>query len=82
MAALRDIDTTKYPEAEWFAVNLGRLRKARGLSQSQVAALMGSNPNYVSALERARVNPSLVVLSRIAKSLDVPLWTLLQKPAD
>jgi len=50
---------------------LRECRVARGLSQSQLAPLVGSDRAGVSDLERGVANPSLAVLLRMAEGLSV-----------
>lgn len=51
--------------------NLVRLRRERGLTQEQVAALSGVSQQYISGLERGNRNPSVVTLFEIAQALGV-----------
>lgn len=60
---------------EVFAGNLRRLRKARGLSQEDLADAADLDRTYISALERRRFAASLDVVQAIALALDV-------RPAD
>lgn len=51
------------------------LRKFRGLSQVQVAEAAGITQGYYSDIERGRAVPTVDVLDRISKALDLdPLW--------
>jgi len=55
------------------------LRKRRGLSQKEVAARAAVSQGYLSQLENEEVkNPSVHVLARIARALDVSPAELLQ----
>jgi transcriptional regulator with XRE-family HTH domain len=56
---------------EVFARNLRTLRKARGLSQEEVAHRAGIDRTYISALERSVYNPSIDVVARLADVLGV-----------
>ena len=60
---------------EVFAGNLRRLRKARGLSQEDLADAADLDRTYISALERRRFAASLDVVQAIALALEV-------RPAD
>ena len=53
------------------------LRKAKGLSQEQLADLAGCDRTYVGMLERQQGNPSLSVLAAIASALDATMDDLL-----
>ncbi len=59
-----------------FGEHLRALRKARGLSQAQLGELASLNDKYLGEVERGEGNPSLEVLMRLAKALDVDLAVL------
>ena len=52
------------------------LRKQKGLSQLDLSLEAGVNKNYISDLERGSRNPSIVLLEKVAKALDIDLSTL------
>ena len=52
-------------------VNLRAWRKERGLSQEDLAHILGYHRTYVGGLERGERNATLKSVERIAKSLDV-----------
>jgi transcriptional regulator with XRE-family HTH domain len=59
---------------EWERVvgaNIRRLRKAKGLTQEQLAHDAGMAMRYVAGVERGEENPSLRFLVRIAEVLEV-----------
>jgi XRE family transcriptional regulator, master regulator for biofilm formation len=56
-----------------------RFRNAKSISQRDLAAKVGVKGAYIAQLETgARKNPSLDVLKKIAKALDVPVTNLLE----
>src|SRR5258708_13805438 len=57
--------------------NIREVRTKLGLTQAQLAAPEFSI-SYISAIERAKIRPSLKALSILAKRLDVPLTFLLE----
>jgi len=62
-----------------FARMLKGLRDQRGLSQRELAAKAKVTGAYVAMLETGRrKNPSLAILQRLAKALDVPVTELLE----
>ena len=60
-------------------LNLQELRRARGLSQEELAHRAEVHQTYLSGVERGRRNPSVMVLARIAAALDADLEDLTRK---
>ena len=54
------------------------MRKARGLSQEELAAVAGLDRTYIGGVERGERNPSLINLNRIAGALSLPVSELLE----
>ena len=54
------------------------LRQNKGLSIETLALEAEINRNYLGDLERGMRNPTVVVLNKIAKALDVDLSTLFE----
>lgn len=59
-----------------FAKVLQRLRRERKISQEQFALSVGVHRTYISQLERGIGNPSLQVMYKIAKALNITLTYL------
>lgn len=59
-----------------FAENVRRLRRAKDMSQEDLAFKAEIDRTYVSGIERGIKNPSLDVMERIAKALDVKIEDL------
>ena len=57
--------------------NLRRARADRGLSQEDFALQSGIDRTYVSGIERGVRNPTVTVIARLAKALDIELHELL-----
>lgn len=57
--------------------NIRTLRTAKGLSQEQFAFDAGIHRTYVSGVERGARNPSITVIERFAKALDVTTGELI-----
>ncbi|MGP4060930.1 helix-turn-helix domain-containing protein [Halobacillus sp. H74] len=54
------------------------LRMEKGLSVNEFARKSGVSKSYISNIERGvQKNPSLIVMGKLAKTLDVPLEELL-----
>lgn len=56
---------------EIVAKNLRRLRRAKGLSQEELADRADINRNYVGMLEREQHAATIDMLEKLAKELDV-----------
>jgi transcriptional regulator with XRE-family HTH domain len=55
------------------------LRQKKGLSQKALAEQVGVTDAYITMLESGkRKNPSLDILKKLAKALDVPVTELLE----
>ena len=59
--------------------NIGRLRRAKGLTQEDLAFRAGIDLTYMGGIERGKRNPSLMVLAGIAKALGVELPELIKR---
>lgn len=60
-----------------FGKNVRRLRLQKGMTQEELAFEAEIDLTYIGGIERGNRNPSLVVMSRIAKALGVALSKLL-----
>lgn len=65
---------------EVLALNLRRLRQARGLSQEELAHRADIDRTYISSLERSVYGASIDVVDRIARVLGVEAAELLKRP--
>ncbi|WP_339798126.1 helix-turn-helix transcriptional regulator [uncultured Hyphomonas sp.] len=65
---------------EIFALNLKAHRKAKGLSQEELAHLAGIDRTYVSLLERRIYSASIDVLQQLATALGIEPDELLKRP--
>src|SRR5919197_792121 len=54
------------------------LRRLKGYTQEQLAERIEINPKYLSSIERGAENPTLDLLRRLAKGLQVDLYELFQ----
>ncbi|KQZ29375.1 helix-turn-helix domain-containing protein [Caulobacter sp. Root1472] len=65
---------------DWAAIvgaNIRRLRKAKGLTQEQLAHESGVAMRYVAGVERGEENPSLKFLVKISEALGAEPGVLL-----
>ena len=60
-------------DLQYMGQALRTLRRAKGLSQIQVAVQSGINPSYYSRIERGDVNPSVKKIFTILTTLEVSL---------
>jgi transcriptional regulator with XRE-family HTH domain len=69
-----------------FAKQFGHIvrkhRKARFLTQEQLAEKSDLAPKMISLIERFQRNPSLNVADSISQGLSVPLWRLIKDTED
>jgi transcriptional regulator with XRE-family HTH domain len=63
------------------AWNLRRVRVKRGVSQERLAYDAEVDRSYVGGLERQAENPTVDLLDRLAKTLEVPLSEFFVQPA-
>jgi transcriptional regulator with XRE-family HTH domain len=61
---------------EKFGLRLKTLRKAKGLSQEELAERSGLNRPYISGIEKGKRNVSLEVMEKLAGALGVGLGEL------
>jgi len=62
---------------EIFALNLRRLRNAKGLSQEELAHRADIHRTYVSSLERCVYSPTIDTVASLAEILNVEAFELL-----
>ena len=62
------------------AINLGRIRKAKGMSLDVVAEQTGVSKSMLATIEKGHANPSIGVLGQIMSGLRVTLGDLTQAP--
>ena len=61
-----------------FGQRIRILRKARNLSQEQLAELTGFHRNYIGMIERGERNPALVNIEVFANAFELSLSELLK----
>jgi transcriptional regulator with XRE-family HTH domain len=62
-----------------FRRNLFNLRGARGLGVRQLAGKMGCSPSYITMMETGLRSPSLDMITRVAKAMDVDVSELIKE---
>lgn len=68
--------------ARFFGEVVRKHRKARFLSQEELAERADLASKMVSLIERFERNPSVNVADSIAKAMNVPLWRLIKDAED
>ena len=63
-----------------FAINLRRLRHAKGLSQDDLAYEAEISRSYLSQIEKGTFYASLKIVGKVASALDVEPAELLKPP--
>jgi transcriptional regulator with XRE-family HTH domain len=63
------------------SLNLRRIRVAKGISQERLAYDSGMDRSYVSGIERGIENPTIDVIDRLAKVLEISIDQLLVAPS-
>nr|WP_047576997.1 helix-turn-helix transcriptional regulator [Methylobacterium sp. ZNC0032] len=58
--------------------NVARIRRARGMTQEDVARVSGFSQQYLSGLESGTRNPTIKTLSELAQALGVGFWDLVR----
>ncbi len=68
-------------DKQTFSKHLGnylkQLRKERGITQSDLAAILGNNFQNISAIERGKFTPTIHTVQKIADAFQVPLSELI-----
>lgn len=59
-----------------FTCKLKQYRQARGLTQEQLAALVGVRRETIMRLEKAQYNPSLKLAIDISRAVETPIEEL------
>ncbi|MBI5588569.1 MAG: helix-turn-helix transcriptional regulator [Deltaproteobacteria bacterium] len=68
----------KMQEKRLLGLRIKELRKNKGLSQEELAEKAATSPNYLSRMERGTENPTLAMLIKISRALDVDMWELFE----
>jgi len=65
-----------------FAKSLRRLRRARKLSQQELALRAGRSMQYISLLESSKYQPTLETIALLSHALDMSLTELVKEVED
>ena len=62
--------------------NIVRFRMEKGITQEQLALSAEINVSYLRLIEHGKANPTIDVLDRLARILEVPITILLVTPSN
>lgn len=62
--------------SEIFIENLKAIRKAKGMTQTELAVQADVSSGMIGDIESGRRNPTLITIEKIALALDVPVQQL------
>lgn len=65
---------------ELLAINLRRIRVARGISQDDLALISGVERAYTGRLERGAMNPTVKTLAKLATALECSVADFFVEP--
>ena len=60
--------------------NMKIIRNAKGITQTELAKLLGIKRGYIALLETKKKTPSIKFASRLAEALGVPIKELFEEP--
>ena len=66
----------KFAKLKKLGKSIKYARKAKGLSQEDLAELIDRSRNYIGMLERAEINIPILTLFEIAKKLEIDIKDL------
>jgi transcriptional regulator with XRE-family HTH domain len=72
------MNTKHYKFSIQVGLNLMRYRKEQGLTQEQLADMIGYSRNQIQRVETANAMPSLPLLLDVSEALEIPLGKLLE----
>lgn len=76
------MNKTEEIEFQGFVIDIGknivRLREQKGLKQKELAYRMDIDDGSLRRIESGRTNPTLKIIYRIAKALEIEPWEVLK----
>ena len=72
------MDIKHYKAYIQLGLNIMRYRKEQGLTQEQLAEMIGYSRNQIQRVETAHAAPSVAMLLDISEALNVPLERLIE----
>ncbi len=65
-------------ESKKLAKNMQKIRKAKAISQGDIARFLDVSRGYISNIESGKMNPTLSTIAKLAKALGVSTNELLK----
>ena len=72
------MDTKHYKAYIQIGLNIMRYRKEQGITQEQLAEMIGCSRNQIQRVETAYAAPSVALLLDVSEALNVPLERLIE----
>jgi transcriptional regulator with XRE-family HTH domain len=63
---------------QWLGKKIKFLRNTRGISQEELADIVGVHRTYIGMVERGEKNATILTLSKFVSALDITLSDLLE----
>ena len=57
-----------------FGQRLKELREAKNLTQEDLAAIVGVHQTYIGKIETGKANPSLLLMYKLTRAIDITLY--------
>lgn len=70
-----NIEDTSLDVLDRIALGVFEARTKKGMSQSELAKKMGTKQSVISRLESRGSNPTMSLLIKISKALDIPIYS-------
>jgi len=71
----RNIEDNSLDVLDRIALGVFEARTKKGISQSELAKKMGTKQSVISRLESRGSNPTMSLLIKISKALDIPIYS-------
>ncbi len=65
-------------ESEKLGLNLKRIRTQKGISQGDIGRKLKVSRGFISTIENGKTNPTLLTITKLAKTLGVSINELLE----
>lgn len=59
--------------------NIANYRKLKGLTQTELAKIVGISKGHLAAIEKGKRQPKIIIIARIAAHLNISIQDLLKE---